>query len=170
MKEERAKLFRQGQPQFRRMEISDLQWLWAAHKFTSHEELSQEEFREVMFSHLEQYARVYISEDVNHKFTGNIGPVGMFGAYFDGWTLEPHVEFFPWATQRNMIKSIVGFLMFQRFQPDIGCIRIHCSEERRELFKRLSKYVPIRVGGKIAGGRPDGPDFIFYVRGKRQHG
>lgn len=169
MKEERAKLFKSGQPHFRFMTLEDLQWLWAAYKMTSDQEMGQEEFKEWVSSHLEDYARVYIVEDENHKFAEKRGPIGFFATYYDGWNIEPHVEFFPWATAKNKVKSIVGFLMYQRFQPDIGCIRIHSSDENRNLFKRLSKYVPIRVGGKIAGGRPDGADHIFYVRGKK-HG
>jgi len=132
-------------------------------------EMGQDEFYAHISSELEKFAKIYIAEDTNAQFKDGVGPVGIFVANFDGWNLEPHVEFFPWATNRNKVKAVVGFLVFQRFQKDIGCIRIHASEKFRSFFSRMKKYIPIRVGGKIAGGRPEGADYIFYVRGKRQH-
>jgi hypothetical protein len=167
--EARKTLFRHSRPNIRAMELADVGWLWAAHKLQGKPDMSREEFMTSVSSSLESFPRIYIAEDANAQFSGGVGPIGIFVANYDGWNLEPHVEFFPWATSRNRVKAVVSFLIFQRFQKEVGCIQIHASVKFREFFKRLKKYVPIRVGGKIEGGRPDGADYIFYIRGKREH-
>ena len=133
--------------------------------------MDQREFTKNALIELNKFSRVYVAEDENAQFQDRKGPVAIVTANYDGWKIEPNMVFFPWATRRNRLKTVVGFLMYQRFQPDIGSIQLRSDEDGRDFFKRLADYLPLRVGGKIAGGRPSGADHIFYVRGKRQaHG
>jgi hypothetical protein len=169
-KQAREMLFKNGRPVFRQMEQEDVRWFWAAHKVEHKPDMDPEDFYDYIAKEMEPYEKAYIAEDVNAQFSTGLGPIGVIAANYDGWNLTPHVAFFPWATKRNKVRVTVGFLMKQRFQKDVGCIRIHTTETFRKFFSRVSKYVPIKSCGKIEGGRPDGEwDYIFYVRGKRQH-
>ncbi len=167
-KQARKRLFRHCKPNFRTAQPEDMRWFWAAYRLGPNvdEAVTQEAFEDSVYEELSGFTSVQIVEDTNGRFESGFGPVGMFVANSDGWNLEPHVEFFPWATARNKVKSVVGFLTKERFSGHCGCIRIRVDEKHKELFRRLKAYVPIRTLGKIPCGRPDGPEHVFYVRGK----
>lgn len=164
----RERLFRRGKPAFRQATTDDMRWLWASYKLNDGS-ADQESFSAEITEQISQYQRAYMAEDENSHFETGRGPVGIITVHYDGWSVKPEMSFFPWATARNKLKSIVGFLMNQRFESDVGSIEIRTGEDGRDFCKRLRNYLPIRVGGKIAGGRPAGADYIYYVRGKK-HG
>lgn len=162
----RKRLFQGSKPTFRPATEDDLRWLWAAYKIKPDgDDLTQDEFAQKASNALSSYSMVFIAEDKNNKFSQGNGPIGVVVSDYDGWNLEPHAEFFPWATHRNKVKTVVGFLMAQRFADNVGCIRIRSSQKNMDFYQRMRGYLPIRHGGKIAGGRPDGPEYIFYIRG-----
>ena len=164
----RGRLFRRGNPVFRPAMQEDMRWLWASYKLEGGE-IDQDQFTLHTRNEIARHSRAYMAEDENAQFENGRGPIAVITADYDGWKIEPHMTFFPWATHRNRLKAVVGFLMYQRFEPDIGSIQLRTDENGRDFCKRLGDYLPLRVGGKIAGGRPNGADYIFYVRGKK-HG
>ncbi len=166
-KQRRDRLFRRGRPVIRKAVESDLGWLWAAHRMESETPIDQSRFVEHVREEMGGYAGVVVFEDQNRRFRTGAGPVGMVGFDWNGWTLEPHAYWFPWATDRNQLACSVAFLQQKRYSTDIGTILIRCGHEHADWFRKLSAYVPLFRAGRIPGGRPNGDEMLFYLRGKR---
>lgn len=165
-KTRRDRLFRHGKPTIRPAVYEDLRWFWAAARrdgFTG----TQDEFTAQAESLLAEADKIWLVEDKNAQFKEGAGPVGVFLANFDGWSLIPHVEWFPWATPRNKLRCTVGFLQSMRYSNEIGSIKIFAHAEFAPWFKHLKRYLPIIWVGKITGGRPRADEHVFYVRGRR---
>lgn len=162
----RDRLFRHSKPTIRPGVYADIRWMWAAAKRAGFEGEAPE-FTEQIEPLLAQADRLYMLEDRNGEFAKGAGPVGMVLANYDGWALVPHVEWFPWATSRNRLRCTVGFLQSMRYTQGIGVIKVFSDAEHADWFKRLKRYLPISLGGKVPFGRADGEEFIFYIRGRK---
>jgi hypothetical protein len=167
-KERRERLFKSGKPTFRPAVYNDIRWLWVASKRAGFDGTS-EEFSQQCEPRLAQADRLFMVEDRNKEFESGNGPVAVVLANYDGWTLCPHVEWFPWATNKNKLRCTVGFLQAMRYTHSIGCIKIFADGQYSAWFKWLRRYVAISLVGRIPSGRPGGEECIFYLRG-RQNG
>ena len=165
-KKRRDKLFRTGKPVIRPAQYSDIRWMWAAAKRDGFKGDSTE-FTEYVEPLLAQADKIFILEDRNNEFAKKAGPVGVVLTNYDNWSMVPHVEWFPWATPRNKLRCTVGFLQSMRYTQSVGSIKIFAIDEYADWFKWLRRYIPIILVGKIPGGRPDGNEWVFYVRGRR---
>ncbi len=168
MNEERERLFKNSKPFVRLIEEKDFRWLWASYKENGGE-ATQDEFLEIATNYLSYFDEAFVIEDDNKAFKDGRGVVCVVLCFFkDGWRLEPHIEWFSWATKKNRLRGVVSFLMFTRYSKNIGITLVHCEEKLKSFFKKIRKYVPIYGGYRIPGGRPDGEDNIFYVRGRKK--
>lgn len=164
-KARRERLFKKDKPHIRSLTEGDMKWLYAAYKYPNPPEDDFQPFVEDITQRLSGYDLVFIAEDRNNKFKDKWGPVGLIAALFNGWTLDPHVQWFPWATKANKVRVPVSFFMFCRYNSEFGCTEVRTLE--KDFFKHLKKYCPIYYVNKIPGGDPRGDLHLFYVRGKK---
>ena len=128
-------------------------------------EMTDEDFIPWVEHTFSMYQEVLIVEDDNEKFGAKRGPVCVVGAKTNGYLYEPHVEWFPWATSKNRLRSSVAF--FQKFRyRALGVIRVHALADAEKFFRHLKKYVPLFPVGRIPGGDElgRGDDYIFYMK------
>jgi hypothetical protein len=173
MKENRERLFRGSKPVLRPATPDDMGWLWAAYKFGAFREIgdvSQDEFTARMTHALQQFPFHTVIEDRNAKFSKGQGPIGIVGALFNGWRLEPHVEWYPWATKRNQLRGTVAYLMRMRYDRNIGNIQVRARKDDETFFNRMGKYLPLKLVGTVVAGRPDGDEVLYSIRGKKRWG
>jgi hypothetical protein len=174
-KERRDRLFRESRPTVREFQLydgdeyhKDVKLLWVAHQlnpiYKIPENVSQQEFAKMLeeTSHIDRF----IIEDENKQYKG-VGPVGMGYVINDGWRYEPHVNFFPWATKRNILRGIVGALQWGRYKRTVGSILINSLIESKNLFDHVCKYGVLHYVGKMENGDERGDVYLYSVRGKR---
>lgn len=174
-KEKRDRLFGTGRPQFRSLEIMDGQHYhrdiaiaWLAHQkepFYSIEATNQSDFADEL-SAKAQHLEYLITEDRNSHYASGSGPVAMIWVGSDGWKVEPHCVFFPWATARNKIRSTVAFFQMVRYRK-IGVCVVYSLENSKALFDKAMSYGVLHYVGKIQNGDPRGDEYLYSVRGKR---
>ena len=178
-KERRDILFKKSRPFLRPLEIlngegysQDLKTLYVAHKHKPFLGLPEGIEPTDFMAALEQWSSqvpFLVSEDMSPAFEqGGIVAIGTMA--FDGWKLEPHVEFMPWASARNKLTTAVAFFQKLRYDSDVGICIIHARGQT--LFDHAARYFPpgfIRKVGKIPHGFPDEDDYLYSVRGKK-HG
>ena len=101
-RQRRDRLFKTSKPTVRFIEEEDLKWLWAARRILdADEDIDQETFTDEMVERLSEFDAIYMLEDDNPQFSERFGPVGFIAAYTDGWTLQPHAQWMPWARRRT---------------------------------------------------------------------
>jgi len=173
-KQKRDRLFKKDRPLIRPFQLmengeysKDLKILWVAHKVKPFEALSstkEEDFiREVL--EVTGGKSLYVADDFNDEYEKK-GPVGVITVDTDGWKVEPHVDFFPWATKRNILRVSVGFFQMIRYQK-IGVCVVHALKESKNLFDHCIPYGVLHYSGAIFGGDPRGDDYLYSVRGKK---
>lgn len=142
--------------------------LWAAYKDRRFkflkENLSQEDFA-LEIERASEEISIFMIEDNNNAFDSKRGPVCLVVAPDDGWRIEPHIEFFPWATKRNVLRSSVTFLQWVQYKP-IGVCVIKSLEESKTLFDHCRDYGVLFYAGKIIGGDEQGDEYIYSIMGK----
>ena len=147
----------------------DMKWFKVAAKLNGEDVDDDLESR--IMGAFEPCQEVLMLEDSNAKIGQKFGPVGVVGAFSNGYLYQPHVEWFPWATPKNKLRSSVMF--FQKFRyRDLGIIRVHTIEPWVPFFKNLKKYVPLFYVAKIPNGDElqRGDDYIFYMKCRGAHG
>ena len=138
-------------------------WLWAAYKkglWTDMlpENASKDNFEDCVVDILSKVDLDWIFEV--HTQDG-MRPVGIVGAdfRFEGHAIEPHVDWFPWATPRNKIESIVNFL------TEIGKqykIFVYSTAVDLPFWERIHKYKVLVKGCKITDCCGRGEDAMMY--------
>lgn len=172
-KQARDRLFKTGKPEIRPVEESDLAVLWAAYKLSEGEdslkalgEMDQEQFTDKIIQYISSKYAAWMIEDNNYKYKDGYGPVGLMVASYNGWEMEPHFMPFPWATPRNRMKSIVGFMMMARYEKGVGVLNVYTGEEGRDFFSRVGKkYGVMYFVGKVPRGMYGDDKYYFYGRG-----
>lgn len=175
-KQRRDALFRQDRPEVREFQLydgeeyhKDVKLLWVAHQkqpiYRIPENLSQQEFADFLESTTDGIDR-FVVEDNNKEYNG-FGPVAVGYVVNNGWKYEPHIEFFPWATKKNIIRSVIAGLQYARYSRQIGCVLIHSLEISKNLFDHVCRYGVLHYVGKIVNGDERGDEYIYSVRGKR---
>jgi len=175
-KDLRDRVFKYGKPVIRGMEpiteddAGDLKYLWAAyktHSFPFPDNLSQDEFTDSIVTLFGKFQFVWIIEDKNAQFSAGEGPIGLVVAHYDGWELEPHFEPFSWATAKNKLKGILGFLHKMQYRKEVGVIKITSMKQDQKFFNRLTRYLPrMSYSGMIKNGSPRGDKYMFYMTGR----
>lgn len=178
-KQKRDRLFKSGRPLVRPLVVregagysKDVGILWLAHQHKPFIRFSDE--KEAFLKEIEDASdsgmSLYMVEDKNIEFNGQ-GPIAFVYVYNDDWEIQPHVEYFPWATARNKLKGLVAFLQMVRYSRAIGVCVIHSRNNSTPLFDKSKEYGVLHFIGKILSGYAEGDKFIYSVKGKRKrHG
>ena len=90
-------------------------------------------------------------------------PVGIVGGIRKQEVLEPHVEWFPWATPRNKIETIVVFIEGMRNNTSL---LIYTDFEERNFWIRMAQYGVVRRVGTYF--RRDGK--VWWIWQERRSG
>lgn len=127
----------------------------------------EEEFIDFVDSSLAEFDEVYFIHDRHPKFSGGIGPMGVVGVKVNGQNREPHVEWFPWASPRNILRCAVSFFMLFR-RKGMGTMIVYALSKDKAFYDHLSKYVPLFPAGKIPDGDPmgRGDEYRYYIQGR----
>jgi hypothetical protein len=167
-------LFKKSKPFIRRFELSDMWILWAAYKEGSFpvmpEGMEKEAFYTEIRQRLNSYHQLMLVEDDCKKFKDGRGPVCLIGARTDGWKIEPHVEFFKWASKQNILRVNVRFFNWIRQNKEIGVCIVRSLKHTTNLFHHVREYGVLNFVGKIPGGDSRGDEYIFSIRGKKIDG
>ena len=135
-------LFRKSRPHIRKLEKSDLGWLWAAYKagsFGLKDGLEQAEFTQEIVNALAGRVN-YVVEDDNRKFSSGRGPVAVVGMLTNGFCVEPSVSVFKWATRRNLLRGFVAFFQWVKYSPEIGMCEVKYPSRESKLLLKMADY------------------------------
>lgn len=175
-REKRERLFKNSRPIIRQIEYfegdqysKDIKILWVSHQkkpwYSMPKDVTQQEFIE-RIGELSERATIFVADDYNTSYKEGNGPICVFWLFDDGWKVEPHTEIFPWATDRNVLRTAVSFLHMMKYKK-IGVCVIKAIKSSVPLFDKCTEYGVLFRSGMIAGGDPRGDEFIYSVRGKR---
>ncbi len=175
-KNKRDSLFRINRPNLRPLKVydgdeyhRDMKILWVAYEKEPFHQLgaglNQKQFCDEI-EKITSYNELLIADDYNKAYK-DIGPIAIIGIASDGWKIEPHVQFFTWATPRNVLRVCIAAFQFFRYSRKIGCYVVHALEGSKNLFDRCATYGVIHFVGKIVNGDQRGDEYIYSGRGKR---
>jgi len=165
-------LFKHSKPLVRPFTDADLWVFWAAYKEGSFDgvptDIDKETFYANTLESMKNYASILVIEDNNKRFKNGRGVVCFVTIKQEGCRIEPHVEFFKWATTKNILRSTVRFFNWIRYNRQIGACVVRCLSDTVNLFHRAKYYGVLFYVGKIVGGSPsgDGDEYIFSTKGK----
>ena len=142
---------------------SDMRWFWAAYRRgwlreLIDEGLSKDGFAERM---IEIIGAVDYDWIIEARGTEGIRPVGLVLAHSfpDGRIVVPHVDWFPWATSRNIMEGSAVYLreVNKRFK-----IFIYSDEQSEPFWHRMVQYRILRRGCKVIDHFSRGDFSMFY--------
>lgn len=97
------------------------------------------------------------------KGTKERHPVGLMVATAEGHRLFPHAIWFPWASPRNILEGLLGFL---RDATDAGYLVVIASGDRfRDFFTKLMRYGIVKRVGVIPGWFSDEEAAVNAIEG-----
>jgi hypothetical protein len=146
----------------------DIAICWVAHSkepFFAISATDQDGFA-VELAGVTKTATLLMAEDSNPYYESGEGPVALVSVHTDGWKVEPHCEFFPWATAKNKLRVFVAFFQMARYKK-IGACVASSLDDSKPLFDKTSSYGVLHFVGKIPNGDPRGDLYLYSVRGKR---
>lgn len=151
----------------------DMGVLWAAYKAGSfpliEQELDMAQFAKTIIATAITLQEMAIVEDGNKAFGSGRGPVAIIGISSDGWRHEPHIDYFKWATKRNILRVTIQFLQMARYSKEVGVIIARSLKPTSELFMRAAKdYGVLNFVGRIPHGTVRGDEYVFSVAGKKR--
>ena len=148
-------------PRVRRGQDSDMRWLWAAYKSGIWREMMSGDLSAQGF---EEKARELIDSalyDWILEAPGNDGlrPVGIILAQKLGTGIEPFVEWFPWATNRNQLEATAVFLkeISKQFK-----IFVFAAEDATRFWTLFKHYGMVRQGCKVVDYFSRGENAMFF--------
>lgn len=146
---------------------SDIRWLWAAYKMDTwsgriFDGLNADAFTEDVVS-------IVSSADVAHVIEApserGLQPVGIvLGRVFGkGRCLEPHVDWFPWATARNRMEASAHYLKHVGRQFKVF---LFIEQEHLNFWERIYEYRVLTRGCKVLDYFGPGEHaMMFYTQG-----
>jgi hypothetical protein len=168
-REMRDRLFKVSRPTIRPFVADDMWVLWAAYDMESFDALpkgwKREEFERHALGAMARHSAVLVVEDECRYFRAKRGPVAFLGINNFGWRIEPHVDWFRWATPRIRLRGAVAFLQKVRWAPEVGVCVMRALTKDKGFFIHLRKYGVCFIVGDIPGGDPRGDETLFYVSG-----
>lgn len=168
----RQKLFKKGKPFIRRFEHEkDLWLLWASYDLGGFDwierGLDKDKFVFQVMAYMSVFHNLWLIEDDNPYFKGRRGPVCIVGIQTNGWSIEPHFEFFKWASKRSILRCMVMFFQKARHDKQVGVVVGRTFKKYVDNLTHLKKYGVLFYCGKIPNGFPQGDEYVFYVKGAR---
>ena len=130
-------------------------------------QMDEEDFIDYLDSHIASSDEVFLLNDRHSQFEDGVGPVGIVSVNVEGKNREPHVEWFPWASNRNILRAAVSFFMLHR-RKGKGNMIVFALEDAKPFYDHLGKYVPLFPAGKIPDGDPwgRGDQYRYYIQGR----
>lgn len=180
-REHRARLFKSSKPFIRPAMLvqeggfgDDMGILWAAYKAGSfpliNSGMEMPDFAKAMIAIALTLHEMAIVEDDNKSFQSGRGPVAIIGIRSDGWRHEPHVDYFKWATKRNILRVTIQFLQMARYSKEVGVLIVRSLKDTSGLFMRAAKdYGVLNFVGRVPHGTPRGDEYLFSTMGKKGH-
>lgn len=139
-----------------------MRWLWAAYQMDVWEEIFPKNMNRDMFTEklMELLGSVDMDWIIEVKTERGLRPVGIILGQFRAAdrAVEPHVDFFPWATLRNKLETMAQYI------TDVGKqykIFVYTDKEDR-FWKRIWKYRMLRKGCSINDYFSAGEPADFY--------
>ena len=179
-RERRARLFRTSKPFVRPAMLiheggfgEDMGILWAAYKAGSFPLMDSGKdmagFAKSMIAIAASLHEVAIIEDDNRSFQSGRGPVAIIGIRSDGWRYEPHIDYFKWATRRNILRATIQFLQMARYSKEVGVVILRSLKETSSLFMHAAKdYGVLNFVGRIPHGTARGDEYLFSTMGRKE--
>jgi hypothetical protein len=145
----RRDLVLKDRPNIRPMDIGneesygkDMGILWAAYKagsFAMPEDLTQEQFATYIVDFAIQFDSVFMVEDRNPAYKEK-GPVAVIMVKTDREIIRPDIDYFKWATAKNILRTTVAFFQWVRYSKDVGMCVFGSTLKTRKLYERMREY------------------------------
>lgn len=151
----------------RQVQDSDLGYLWAAYRLGMWDDYLPPVLSQSMFEAriIEMIAHADYDWIIEAKSDDGVRPVGLVlaQAMLDGRRIEPHVDWFPWATPRNRFEGVAAYLreVGKRFK-----IVLYVPESDQAFWERVKMYRLLRHGCKVIDHFDRGEHaYLFYTVG-----
>jgi len=120
----------------------DMGILWAAHRAGSFGlgDIEQAQFAEAFIAGAADYDSAWIVEDRNDSFPSGRGPIATILVRSDGVVIRPDVDYFKWATARNILRTTVAFFNWIRFSKDVSLCVFGSTPESKSLYWKMRDY------------------------------
>lgn len=145
----------------RLLDTPDIKYLWAAYKTGGFPNIQQGmtmlEFKQASEAQLLSYDVALLLSAYNG---GAVRPVGMILGYLSGHRMEPHATWFPWATARNKLETIVHFINESRRNY---LVLVYAWGENQKFFIHLGKYGILKQVALIPHWFGPKEDALFFV-------
>lgn len=158
-------------PVFRPMTEDDLPVIAVAYErgaFPFDLNLSPPELREKLDQYPQRGYELHVVEDANPHFRAGRGIVALVMVKYDGWSIEPELLKFPWATRFNVVRGLVAFLLEMKRSREIGVCVIRVRDSSKKILDRITELKLLFRCGYIPNGYHDGAMWLFNVAGKKQ--
>lgn len=149
------------------MNEDDLSWLYAAYKkgcfgplFAP--DMQGPDFKADCVKMLMKWPHRWVVR-ARYRGTRELHPIGLVVATSDMHRLSPHAIWFPWATRRNIVEGLLGFL---RDATEAGWLVIIASGDKyRDFFTKLMRYGIVKRVGVIPGWFADQEAAVHAIEG-----
>lgn len=175
-KRRRDQLFARSRPFVRRLDWANDFWvLWAAYDLDSFPKmpkgLTREQFAQMLQKILSTHSSILLVEDDNKHFRNGRGPCALVAVDNFGWRIEPHVEFFRWASDRIKLRSYVAFFQLAKNSEDFGVCVVRCPKQYSTFIRRLSRYCLLHPCGMVPKGSRYGDEYLYSIESRlARHG
>lgn len=133
-------------PEFHGFGDEDIKYLWAAYKKGAFRDIFTEDLDAKEFS---EVAIEYILSVYTHAWVLGEKPVGVvFGILTGPFIYLGSLEWFPWATKRQIVENLIGFLNGVR--KELYCVW-DCKEEDKKFYEYIARHGIIRRVGTLHG-------------------
>jgi len=124
-----------------------MKYLWAAHKTDEDNPLDPKEFKEKYLQGFQShYDTAWVVEGMTKK---GLIPVGIFYGLSAGVFIHMgDVTWFPWASSRNKIETMVNF--FDKIRHN-SLLLFYSSQADKDFYVHIARYGVIRRIGNIHG-------------------
>ncbi|HZR02806.1 MAG TPA: hypothetical protein VFA81_06525 [Burkholderiales bacterium] len=173
LRERRERLLKRDEPRLRMIEPRDAWVLYAAYDLGSFASMPKGLKPQELWTHVAAWSQRHSSVlmvDANHKyFREKRGPVAMVTIDNLGWTIEPHIDFFFWATPRHRLAAAVAFLQMTKYAKEVGACFVRVGEAGAQMCDHIvERYDLLRPCGKVPNAREDGTEYHYYLKGRRE--
>jgi len=136
-----SRLLRKDDIKLSHLDIDDMPYLWAGYRMgvwdgLINDGLDKEDFNEIIAGLSE--AVVFMVIESNDK------PLALVSLREDTRVIEPHIDWFPWAEDRDKLVGVVRLILDIR---EIKPVFIWSKKETKKFFTHIAKYGIIRRVG-----------------------
>ena len=126
------------------LNVDHMKYLWAAYRMGVWNHLLEEDLTKEQFSLL----IVELAETSRLMIIENKKPLGLVSVREDGRVVEPHIDWFPWSTDRNKLEGAIRITLDLR---EIKPVLVWVTDETKQFFTHIAKYGIMRRVGTFHG-------------------